>query len=327
MQEEMLRWLDARVKAGEPVARINAKLKAAGLLTPDEDGYTSHSGYVEEIAERQVPRVHDLRILVIPIYKGSGCYLDDTVVLYGKATGARVGWINAESMGSEFARSLNGLDIGNRNANGSRLIASGWNTSNCSSNWNGKVIQIDRLKLAGVENLLSKGVDAKDADSRYESVSASIQLNTATFHYNGATGEGAMLSALSIARYRVEGDRVVREAPLAINRVGFLHEWLMLDEADAVRWSASEAAGVHAVVAKAFAHNVFGWQRIAKCPGDPPVWEISVTLDDPRLYVFRMNGERATELRMLGVTSKETSGCQVIDWQKSLESVARELPW
>jgi hypothetical protein len=328
MQEEMLRWLDARIKAGEASPRINAKLKAAGLFSPDEDGYKSHAGYVEEIRERQVPRARDLRILLMRIYKGSGCYLDDTVVLYGKASGAQVGWFSADSTGSEFARYLNGLEIGARDANGSRLIASGWNTSNCSSSWNEKVIRIDRLTRAGVENLLSKGVDAKDADEPWESVSASTQLNTATFRYNGATGESAMLSASSIARYRIEGDRVIREAPLAINRIGFLHEWLRLDEANVGRWSTTEATAIHAGVAKAFADHVFGWQRIAKCPGDPPVWELSVTLDDPRrLYVFRMNAERATELRMLSVTAKESSGCRVIEWQADLGSVGRELPW
>jgi len=280
---------------------------------------------VEKLRERRVVRGRDLLILVVPIYKGIGCYLDDTVVVYGRESRSRLGWFNADPKSPELARHLNGLDMGDADANGTRLIASGWTTSNCTSTWNGKAIRIDRLTPSGVENVLARGVSAQDREPA-ENVSASVRLNVVTFFYQGALGDMEMLSGDSIARYRVDGDHASREAPIALSRAGFLHEWLEMDEAEAARWSTPEALRDHARIAKVFREG-FDWERIAVCAGSPRVWEIAVRTGQHRSYGFRMTGERATELRMVAVDDRQSTGCRVFDIKKSLASVGLELPW
>jgi hypothetical protein len=169
-------------------------------------------------------------------------------------------------------------------------------------------------------------LDAKDADQG-ESVRPEIAGDAVTFRYYGATGDGYLLSGPSVARYRIIANRAVLEAPVALTRAGFIHEWLKMSETDAARWSEPEAFAARSAASADLAHG-FEWERIARCDDSPSVWEIAVRPNESKvLQVFRIAGSRATQLRMLAVTHDVISSCLPDDLSKGLAGVAAELPW
>jgi hypothetical protein len=136
------------------------------------------------------------------------------------------------------------------------------------------------------------------------------------------------MSVPAILRYRVTGDLAVREGPIALTRAGFLQEWLNMDDAEAARWSEPDAAGKHAAVSVAFAHDTFSWDRIARCDGSPQVWEIGVRLVEAKArYIFLMIGSRAGELRMRSIGDGPSESCAPLDVRKNLSGLGAELPW
>jgi hypothetical protein len=99
-------------------------------------------------------------------------------------------------------------------------------------------------------------------------------------------------------------------------------------DADAARWGEPDAVAMRkSEVPSTVAHG-FEWERIARCDGSPPVWEIAIRpYDSKTLEVLRISGSRATELRMLGVAKTVTQSCAPEDISHDLSGVGAELPW
>jgi hypothetical protein len=109
-----------------------------------------------------------------------------------------------------------------------------------------------------------------------------------TFWYLGGIGDGMYLSLPAIARYRVVGGHTVLEAPVALTRAGFIHEWLAMADVDAVRWSEPEAFKMRKEIVAASEKHGLKLANIARCGGSPTVWEVGVRLgESTRLYVWR----------------------------------------
>jgi hypothetical protein len=327
-QAEYLDWIDARMKDGASVEAINAELKAARLLGnwPDtiEDNYKNHTGYLEEISTSTVRGASDILVIAAGMYVEAGCSLDVTAAIYQRAPLTRLGYINAKP-GRGY--SLSGLDVGEKDATGKRLVASGWVFSNCTSTWNGKRIRIDWLTGHSVENILQRDLYAQDREPE-ETVAAWVRPDSVTFWYASGIEDISLGRTSAIARYRIAGDRAVREVPVALTRAGFIHEWLTMSDDEAVRWSEPAAVKLRKAVAAAAEKRGFEFARVARCGGSPAVWEIGVRLNKPeKLYVFRISGSRATELRMLAVTEKPGRSCIAEDIEKDLTRVGSELPW
>ena len=113
-----------------------------------------------------------------------------------------------------------------------RFFASGWVVSNCTSNWNGKRVGIDRWKNSVVRGVLVRDLAAKDS-AEGESISAPVERDVVTFRYSGAIGDVDLLSGPAIARYRIVGDRAVPTLPVALTRAGFIHEWMAMSDGEA----------------------------------------------------------------------------------------------
>ncbi len=331
IQREYLDWIDARVRSGANWQRMNRELETVGLLGPNSpngaDGLdTSYVGFVEPISVKSVRLRSDLLVIVAGMYRGNACSLDVTAVIYQRAPVRRLASLNAESAESPHAFYLSGLAAGEEKTSGEGIFASGWVVSNCSSTWNGKRIRIDRMKRSAVASVLVRDLAAKDSDEG-ENVSAQFDRDIVTFRYNGATGDGDLLSGPAVARYRIVGDRAVLVAPVALTRAGFIHEWLGMSDAEAARWSEPNALASRRSASSILAHG-FQWERIGTCGGSPSVWEVAVQPNDSRvLQVFRIAGSKATELRMLSVSDTVTQSCISKDVSKGLTDVAAELPW
>ncbi|MGA2324889.1 MAG: hypothetical protein ABSH05_01245 [Bryobacteraceae bacterium] len=113
-------------------------------------------------------------------------------------------------------------------------MASDWVASNCTSVWNGKRIRIDRLKGLWLENVLARRLYARDREAS-QNVAPWVRGDVVTFWYQGSLGDADILSGPAIARYRVAGDRAIRERPMALTRGGFIYEWLKMDDAETAR--------------------------------------------------------------------------------------------
>jgi dTDP-4-dehydrorhamnose 3,5-epimerase-like enzyme len=126
----------------------------------------------------------------------------------------------------------------------------------------------------------------------------------------------------------VAGRQAVREGPIALTRLGFIEEWLNATEFDPQDYASQEAVAARAKTVRALHGKIFEWQAVRRCAGTPPIWEVAVRVDDTkRIIVFRIAGERATELRMVGIASRTTPGCAAVDISRNLGSVGSELPW
>ena len=131
-----------------------------------------------------------------------------------------------------------------------------------------------------------------------------------------------------IARFRVDGDEVVRQSPPALTRAGFLYEWLHMNEGEAALWGEPAAREVRNNVVSVLKGHGFEWKRVARCEGSTPVWEVTIQVDESkRVFAFRIGGEHATDLRMLEILDRHTESCVAVDITKSLTSIAAELPW
>jgi hypothetical protein len=335
LQTEYMEWIDARVKAGVSIEKMNAELREASLFyhwvdSADEiaDEYSrSRAGYLEPISTRPLRGAAELLAIKAAIYKGIGCDLDMAVALYERDSLKRVGLLRADQEDSALSYHLSGLDGVQRGAAGEWLAASSWTASNCSSAWNGKRVRIDVLRGAEVKNLTAKDLYARDRD-RVEDVAVWVRRNLVTFWYEGGLRNTDLLSVPGVLRYQVTDDVAKREGPVALTRAGFLQEWLNMDDAEAAGWSGPDAAGKHATISTAFAHGAFSWDRIARCDGSPQVWEIGVRLAEAKTrYTFLISGSRATELRMRSIGDDPSESCTPLDVRKNLSGLSAELPW
>jgi len=63
-----------------------------------------------------------------------------------------------------------------------------------------------------------------------------VKLDRVTFFYDRGVFPTEFLVAPAIARYRVQKGRAIREAPLALNLIAFINEWIDLPKAEAAQW-------------------------------------------------------------------------------------------
>jgi hypothetical protein len=173
VRDEYLEWLDTRIKAGRSVGSMNKELQSAGLFPALDDVYASHAGYLDEISLRPMRSRNNIIAIEAAMYKGDGCSLDVTALIYQRQPVRRLAVVNADTGQSPYAYNLSGIAIGDARPNGVRLVASGWVISNCTSTWNGKRIRIDASRGSSAREVLVRDLAAKDADQG-ESVSSEI---------------------------------------------------------------------------------------------------------------------------------------------------------
>ena len=286
--------------------------------------FKSHAGYVEEISAKNVEGADDLQVLTAQMYGGYGCSLNDTVLLYDRRSLQRVAAINARPPASKdwYWYRLSGLDAGPKDATGTRVVATGWVVSNCTSNWNGTEIRVDRVNGNSVRNVLREDLAARND----EGITPGIQGDTVTFRYVGGIFDSQLLSAPALRRYHISRNGALQREPFALNRAGFMREWLDGSDSDVAPWSEAAAMAGRKAAVSALKNNAFEWVRIANCGGTPELWELAIQPYQSRAtIVFRIGGSRATELRMVEVTGHWTESCTAIDIHGDLSAIGAEL--
>jgi hypothetical protein len=324
IQDEYLAWIDSRVRTRGSAKTINEELRQAKLLFRETEGlasdFGSHAGYLGAVQVEPIPEVDDLLALRIGIYTGGGCDYDETVVLYERKPFRRLGWLNAEQSYSH-GYYLHGLNAGKNNPARSRIIASAWTASNCTSVWNGTRFRIDLLQPQVVTNILNREASARND----EEVKISIQDNNATFRYSTDMRDTVIQSREGVASYQVLGNRAIRQAPIASQLGGFIDEWLLLDDDEAARVSTPAAAKMHHNVAAGFARDFFEWKRVSDCSG--PVREIIIQGEKSRqTFIFLLRFSSLTDMQMLSVSDKGNPSCREIDLSKDPSPITTLLP-
>jgi hypothetical protein len=319
IQAEYLAWLNARVTAGMSIEQMNVELNSGKLLNTTNsasvnDFEKNYAGFVGTIhsdvvnADGQGEKApDDLLLFILPIYTGPGCNEDETLVLYHRETRQRIGWINGETTYGH------GLLFGAVAAqppgpDGTRLIATDWITSNCTSNWNGQTFRIDALANGRAMQVLdhSPAGGAMAGETKTQ-----IDKDTVQFTYYSTANVVDPALPMPVERYRVQGTRALRLGPLAETLEGFIDEWLGIEDGEAIRFGSPAAATQHRALRARRSEEWYSFTDAAECPGTPPTHQVRAVWDkSKRTTYFRVSGDTTATLRMESVADSPIPGCR-----------------
>ncbi|WP_321477716.1 hypothetical protein [uncultured Paludibaculum sp.] len=320
---------------------MNAELASAHLFVdgPEPDIAEmldkSYAGFLREIQTGPSDPDGDLLVVTFGIHTGAFCGVNETLALYVRRTMQRIAWINAENLQADTPERRNlqaqGMTrtwflrdyaVGKDKPGHGRLIGSVWVQSTCTSAGNMESFRIHLLSAKTPKAVLSTEVHAYLG----EDLRIRTDGDDVTFTYSSSiTDDGPPTPRPAIRRYRVQGGRALREAPLALSFGGFIDEWLRADDAEAARWSSREAALQHRDLAARYRKGTIGWERVAACPGSPSSREIAVRWSESqKRTVFRIGGASAAEMRMLSISDKPFPSCHEITIGNDRRSILAE---
>lgn len=307
IQAEYLAWLNARVTAGMSIEQMNIELNSGKLLKTGFVGTIHSNAANADVEDDKAP--DDLLLFILPIYTGSGCNEDETLVLYNRETRQRIGWINGETT-YRHGLLFGAVAAQPQGSDSTLLVATDWITSNCTSNWNGQIFRIDALANGRSTQVL----DHSPADGAMAgSTKIQIEKDTVQFTYysfaNVADPDGSL--PLPVERYRVRGTRALRLGPLAVTLDGFINEWLGIEDDEAVRFGSPATATQHRALRTRRSEEWYSFTDAAECPGTPPTHQVRALWDkSKRTTYFRVSGDTAATLRMESVTDSPIPGCR-----------------
>ncbi len=326
IRETLLRWIDTWIKQGKSQNEINRELRDAGLIDrrelPRDEVLKSFIGYLAEAKVQPLSGGED--ILQVRLGIGMTCGYDETVVLYRRQPFARIGILNEFEPSHPIAQRYTSIVIGPRDSRGRRIVAAGAVSLWCTSTYVGAVLRLESLQDSCMRTLLKRAVAARIWDDAAV-VRASVEGNVATFLYQASLPDGELMSRKAIARYSISGEQVRREPPIALSRIGFIDEWLMMDDREAVRWSTPNAAKRHRDLSAWVANKPFEYWKTWLCSGSPSRWEVVINpLKDPtERRVFLLAEAGANKMKMLKVSKESLSGCR----EMGLPGLAADLGW
>lgn len=312
IRTELLAWTEERIQRGLTIAQLNEQLAASGLLVPEAlyktgDIYQPFAGYLEKITSESIPSASDL--LQINLQIGMTCSFDQTAAIYRRNPLSRVGWINYPDTEGSTAWGINSITVGPPDSSGERIVAAGLMSGWCTSNVGDIQLRIWRLAGNEMRPLLTRDLGAR----RDVPVSALIEGGTVAFRFDTGVRDVGIIIRSAIEKYRVEGNRVTRIAPIALNVIGFIEEWLELNDAEAARSSSPEAVRDRAA-AVAWAKDGVEYKGGSRCAGSPRLWQVSVKLADAEdRRVFLVNEDGAEHLQMAGFRSQPVQECPHVD--------------
>ena len=324
IQTEYLTWIDVRMTHRITPEQMNQELQAAGLLSEGaqtiEGAERSFAGFLGPIATPAAGIPKDLLAVTFGIYMGNSCGYDETVAIYTSKSFRRVAVLNAKSdraNGSYLRSIVAGRDEG---ANG-RLIASAWVFANCTSQWNGNTFRIDRLRRGSLQTVLEQGEAAYEGDP----VEIQVQRDSVTFTWGTTSGFLAATVRLATKRYRIQGNRAIREAPFAPSYGSLIDEWLDLNDSEAAPLATPALAARHRDLAARRKKDTFEWTHAADCSGPPATREIALEWDESKeTTVFQIAGSTPRDMRIVSVTNQRSPSCKEIDISKDLLGIVLE---
>jgi hypothetical protein len=320
IRQAFLAWTDTEIRRGATIEQLNASLAANDLLAPEalyrtDDIYQPFAGYLEKVTSQSIQSANDLVQINLEI--GMTCAFDQTAVIYRRNPMSRVGWINYRDTEGSVAWGINTLTVGPAASNGDRIVAAGLMHAWCTSAWGSIELRVWRLAGNELKPLLTRDLGAR----RDEDVTAVIRGETVAFRYNRGIRDTDILIRSGIEKYRIEANRVTRIAPIALNILGFIDEWLDLNEAQSAQWSSGE--GVRDRAAAVVWSKSVAFEGGSRCEGSPTLWQVSVkSPDSEERRVFLVNEAGSERLQMAGFKRQPLRECPPVD----LAALMMELP-
>lgn len=312
IRTELLAWTDERIQRGFTIAQLNEQLAASGLQVPEalyktDDIYQPFAGYLEKITSEPIPSASDL--LQINLKIGMTCSFDHTAVVYRRNPFLRVGWINNPNTNGSVAWSVNSVTVGPADSTGDRIAAANLMSGWCTSSLVG--IQLRIWKLTGNE---MRSLLKRDLGGRNEPVMVVLDRKSVAFHFTRNARDTEFLIRSSIEKYEVEQERAIRVAPVAVDLLGFIEEWLGFDDAEAARWSTPEGTKDHPSAVAWAKDKLVEYEGGSRCTGSPRLWQVSVKLLDTKdRRVFLVNEDGAQHLQMVGFRTEPARECPAVD--------------
>lgn len=90
----------------------------------------------------------------------------------------------------------------------------------------------------------------------------------------------ALMTRRGIYRYRIDGERLERVQPAAMNGRDFVDEWLQVDEATAARWSAPIPAGALIEAHQSLKNRYGAYGAVRQCRGDRERYQVEMQLSE-----------------------------------------------
>lgn len=165
----------------------------------------------------------------------------------------------------------------------------------CTSNWHRVYYQLWRAAPGQKQRLLLDGMDfafLSEGNGPFEARLDGADLYT---EYMVASLDPARLSRLAVRHYRVEGERVRRLDPIALDPVNFVEEWLGAPWRQSADWTepaARDAArGWHqstrdrrtgGSLTVEFDGDKEAPGRALRCRGDRDLWQVAVSFPEAR---------------------------------------------
>ncbi len=163
---------------------------------------------------------------------------------------------------------------------------------------------------------------------------------------DGQSLDARILERLSVHRYLVSGNRVIRVPPIAIIPQDFVDEWIDLPQNEARRWSNASAMdriqSWHSRLQRRAGKDLESWyyyseiEFVQPCNEPPSKWEIGISIDSRKRQdklpaeLFFAVSEKNGDFEMTDITEKRTPGCvgdaspvEGLDW-KLLQKVLKE---
>jgi hypothetical protein len=105
-----------------------------------------------------------------------------------------------------------------------------------------------------------------------------------------------------IARYDIDGDRVVRAAPIAESPRDFADEWVRLDWKEAKDWTAVAYYGLKPLHDQLRKQHYFTYQSVRRCAdGDHTQIEVEPVEGDQRHVFFQVGGKKVFMMGNVGL--------------------------
>jgi len=330
-------------------AFLIADIKAAGIEVLSSRG----AGTVESEEER-FGFVYDVRVqrpsghpeLIAVVFTLTiPCGTDDSLTLFENEGSEWRPLVVAESNSySEVSGAQGGLDyaLSPADANGGWFLVTANTTPWCTSNWQGLHYRV----LRPSDSPEAPRVLLDEHRGVYLGVDDPFRLTVRQDGFqvgqmDSQSLDAGLLTRVHVQQYKVEGDRVVRVAPLALLPEDFLDEWVNLSWEDALPWTSGfDLAQLHAwhdrLSRSGSDENLFTeFDFVQPCPSKGPElqWQIGLTLEQSsggdriehipaELFFTVVKHDEA--FYIVGVATKRPNGCP--GQARALSSTLHDLP-
>jgi len=189
----------------------------------------------------------------------------------------------------------------------------------CSSTWS--EIRYEVLRPGTGANhprtLFSKTDDIWWGPDRFGDLK--VSANGFDLRWPAESMDSDVLNREWIARYVVEDNRVIRDAPIAESPRDFVDEWLRLDWKDAKHWTAVVDYGLKPLHDRLRKQHYFTYDAVRRCSdGDHTQIEVEPAEGDMRHVFFQVFGNKLLQMGDVGFTpDPHCKGPNLFDMNKA----------